>query len=354
MAMMQQREAGVIEGRAVREFVLGNAAGTEVHVLDFGVLVTRVLLADKAGRRADVVLGFDEAARYAQPHPYFGALVGRVANRIGGARFTLDGREYALAANDGANHLHGGVRGFDKVFWSAEPVVDDAGAAVRFALRSPDGDEGYPGNLDVRVTVALTEDNVLRFSMEAETDRPTPVNLCHHGYWNFAGHAAGDVLGHMLELKASAYTPSSAQLVPTGDLVPVDGTPLDFRVAKPVGRDMGRLPADPAAGNPGGYDHNFVVDGRPGSLRPAARVWDPVSGRGMEVWATPPGVQFYSGNFLDGTVAGKGGAVYGRHSGLCLETQHYPDSVHHPHFPSTILQPGETYRHEMEHRFFAD
>ena len=351
MQPIQVREQAPIDGQPVQVFTLANDAGTEVRLTNFGGIVTHLFLPDAAGAAADVVLGFDDVSRYVDEHPYFGALIGRVANRIGGARYELDGEVVTLSANDGVNQLHGGTRGFDKKVWAAETHASGGEAGVRLRYRSPDGEEGFPGNLDVEVLIALTDAGVLRFDMHAATDRATPVNLTHHGYWNFAGQAAGSILDHELQLFGGRYTVESPELVPNGMIAPVTGTPLDFTAVKAIGRDIGQLPPDGA--NPGGYDHNVVLEGAIGTLRPAARVRDPGSGRGMEVWTTQPGVQFYSGNFLDGSVAGKGGAAYAQHDGLCLEPQHFPDAVNHPGFPSCILRPGKTYAHTIEHRFFA-
>ena len=354
MQSIQVAEQAPIDGQAVQLFTLANDKGTSVTLTNFGGIITHVVLPDAAGVGADVVMGFDDVAWYVYEHPYFGALIGRVANRIGNARFELDGETFILSENDGGNQLHGGIEGFDKKVWSAVQHEADGEAGIRLSYRSVDGEEGFPGNLDVEVLIALTDTDVLRFDMRAVTDKATPINLTHHGYWNFAGHDSGTVLDHELQLFAGQYTLESPDLVPTGEIVPVAGTPLDFTTAKVVARDIGQLPADPATGNPGGYDHNFVLDGESGTLHQAARVRDPGSGRGMELWTTLPGVQFYSGNFLDSMVTGKGGAEYAQHEALCLEPQYFPDALHHDNFPSCILRPGEEYCHTIEHRLFAD
>ena len=342
---------GEVKGRKVELFTLRNDHGMTVKITNYGGIVTELHVPDRDGRDGDVVLGFDSLDGYLKGHPYFGALVGRVANRIAGARFTLDGKEYVLAANNGTSHLHGGTEGFDKKVWEAEPLQTADGPALRLSYRSPDGEEGYPGNLDVTVTYALTEENGLEIDIRAVTDAPTPVNLTNHSYFNLAGHGAGEILGHVLTLEADAYTPTDADLVPTGEIRPVEGTPYDFRTPKPIGKDIAGLPPDPAHDNPGGYDVNYVLRGRAGTLRLAARVFEPGTGREMEVYTTQPGIQLYTGNFLDGTLTGKDGAVYRFRNGFCLETQHFPDSVHHPEWPTVILRPGETYHEVTVYKF---
>jgi len=272
--------------------------------------------------------------------------VGRYANRIANARFTLDGRTYTLAANDGPHALHGGRKGFDKVVWAAEPVPVPHGVAVRFSYTSPDGEEGYPGNLKARVTYTLTDDNELRMDYEATTDKPTVVNLTNHTYWNLAG--GGAIYDHELTLHADHFTPVDTTLIPTGEIAPVAGTPMDFTRPKPIGRDLKRL-----TNQPQGYDHNFVLRGGGGKLAPCATIYEPRTGRVLEIWTDQPGVQFYSGNFLDGTLTGKGGRVYRQHHGFCLETQHFPDSPNQPKFPSTVLRPGQVYRTTTVHKFSA-
>jgi aldose 1-epimerase len=326
--------------RAVERFRLTNAAGMTVDTIGYGGIITSIRVPDREGRMGDVVLGFDSLEGYLGEHPFFGAIIGRYGNRIGGGTFTLDGQTYTLAKNNGPNHLHGGERGFDKVLWHAEPM--EGQNAITFRRTSPDGEEGYPGNLAVRVTYTLTDRNELVVEYHATTDAATPVNLTQHSYFNLAGHASGDILGHELMLSADRFTPVNDTLIPTGELAPVEGSPFDFRQPKAVGARIND--AHPQIRNGLGYDHNWVLNGTPGELRLAARVVEPSTGRTLEVATTEPGIQFYSGNFLDGSITGKGGAVYGHRTGFCLETQHFPDSPNQPAFPSTILRPGEEYR----------
>jgi aldose 1-epimerase len=337
------------EGAAVESFTLRNKAGVEVKAITFGAIITSIRVPDRTGALADIVLGFDMVDGYVKEHPYFGALVGRYGNRIARAAFTLDGQTYRLAANNGPNHLHGGVRGFDKYTWAAEVLPNATGVA--FTRTSADGEEGYPGRLNVRVSYILTDASELSIEYQATTDKATPVNLTQHTYFNLAGHNAGSILDHEVMIAADRFTPVDATLIPTGELAPVDGTPMDFR--KPV-RVGARIDAPTPQLKFGiGYDHNWVLNGAPGTLRPAARVVEPKSGRTLEVSTTEPGVQFYTGNFLDGSVKGKGGAVYNHRNGLCLETQHFPDSPNQPAFPSTVLRPGSTYRSKTVWRFGA-
>jgi aldose 1-epimerase len=332
-------------GEQVEVFTLTNTNGLEVRAMTYGGIILSLKVPDRLGALDDVVLGYDNLDGYLEETPYFGALIGRYGNRIAGGRFTLDGTTYPLAVNNGANHLHGGDRGFDKVVWDATPVASDEGVAVRFSRVSPDGEEGYPGTLSVQVTYTLTDDNELIFDYQATTDAGTPVNLTQHSYFNLAGHGNADILGHRLTLNASRYTPVDAGLIPTGRLAPVEGTPFDFRTPHAIGERIADGDDQIALG--GGYDHNFVLDREgvaPGALVLAARVEEPVSGRFMEIRTTEPGVQFYSGNFLDGSLTGKAGVVYAHRTGFCLEAQHFPDSPNQPAFPSTILRPGDEYR----------
>jgi len=348
MKMDVQREnfGKLPDGRTVDLYILTNPLGMKAAVMTYGATLVSLEVPDRNGRPADITLGFDSLEGYLGAGPYFGATVGRYANRIGGARFVLDGVTYTLAANDGRNHLHGGIRGFDKVVWKAEPVSEEGAVGVTLSYVSKDGEEGYPGNLSCSVTYLLNEKNELNLRYTAVTDKATPVNLTHHSYFNLAGQGEGDILSHELMLNADFYTPVDEGLIPTGEIRSVKGTPMDFTRPKPIGRDIALVP--------GGYDHNFVVNGQAGDLRLAARLHDPRSGRTMEILTTEPGIQFYSGNFLDGTITGKSGKVYGKHYGLCLETQHFPDSPNKPNFPSTILRPGETYRSVTVHRFTAE
>lgn len=330
-------------GSPVQLYTLTNAHGLVAKLTDWGATLTALQVPDRAGRPADVVLGFDRLEPYLEGHPYFGSTVGRVANRIAHARFSLDGRGVQLARNDGEHHLHGGPVGFDRVLWQSEALD----GAVRFSHVSPDGDQGYPGRLAVSVTVRLTDDDALVFEYQATTDRPTPVSLTNHAWFNLAGR--GDILGHILWLAADAYTPTGADLIPTGELRSVTGTPLDFTRPAAIGARLAEL-----GGEPAGYDHNFVVRGGGKGLVLAARVQDPASGLVLEVSTTEPGLQLYTGNHLDGTMTGKGGVVYQRHAGLCLEAQGFPDAVNHPGFPSVVLRPGQTSRQTTVFRFAVE
>ena len=313
-----------------------------MSVLTLGAILQSIEVPDRAGTLEDVVLGHDTPEEYLRNPAYLGCVVGRYANRIATGRFTLDGVEHRLTVNDGANSLHGGARGFDRELWSASRATTAEGEGVRLALRSPDGDQGYPGNLDVRVTYTLSEDDRLTVDYAATTDRATPVNLSQHTYWNLGGPHRADILGHELWIDADRFTPVDEGLIPTGELRPVRGTPFDFQTPMTIGARIDAPDEQLRRGH--GYDHNFVVVGSGAGLVQAARLADPVSGRSMEVWTTEPGVQFYSGNFLDGAIRGKGGRPLAARSGCCLETQHFPDSPNHPNFPSTILRPGAVWR----------
>ncbi|HKW10349.1 MAG TPA: aldose epimerase family protein [Gemmatimonadaceae bacterium] len=330
------------DGRSVDLYTLSNAHGVEVRVMTFGAIVSVVRTPDRGGHVDDIVLGFDSLSGYEGEHPYFGAVVGRYANRIAHGRFTLDGTTYHLALNNGPNSLHGGRRGFDKALWTGESFTRGDSVGVALHYTSPDGEESYPGTLQVGVRYALTSNNELIVDYEATTDKATPVNLTQHTYWNLGGEGRGDILGHVLELDASAFTPVDSTLIPTGVVAPVAGTPFDFRTPTPIGTRIDAADEQIRFGR--GYDHNFVLDHPPGTLGHAARVVDSTSGRTLDVSTTEPGMQFYSGNFLDGTLVGKGGQAYGHRAALVLETQHYPDSPNHSAFPSTILRPGTTYR----------
>jgi aldose 1-epimerase len=331
------------QGKPIELATLKNSHGVEVQAINYGAIITSLKVPDKNGTIADVVLGFDQPQGYwaDPPPPFFGAVVGRYGNRIAKGQFTISGKTYKLATNNGPNHLHGGNRGFDKVVWDMATKDTPQGSSVIFTRTSPDGEEGYPGNLHATVTYTLTEKNELIIEYRATTDKATPVNLTQHSYFNLAGEGAGDILGHQLMLNADRYTPVDDTLIPTGELAPVQGTPFDFRQATAIGARIANDNAQLKAGK--GYDHNFVVNRKGAGLELAARLTDPKSGRTLEVSTTEPGIQFYSGNFLDGTIKGKGGHVYALRSGLCLETQHYPDSPNQPKFPSTILQPGKVY-----------
>lgn len=325
-------------GEAVDAFTLRNATGVEIRVTPYGGAIVSVRTPDRDGRFADIVLGYDDLAGYRDDEAYLGAVIGRYANRIRHGRFSLDGREYALALNNGPNHLHGGVRGFDQVLWSADPFRDADGVGLALAYTSPDGEEGYPGTLDARVAYTLTDRDELIVDYRATTDRPTVVNLTQHSYFNLTGDPARDVLGHQLRIDADRFTPVDGTLIPTGDLAPVAGTPFDFRRPTAIGARIDT--DDPQLRYAGGYDHNWVLNGGDGALKPAARAYEPTTGRTLEVYTTEPGLQFYSGNFLDGGIRGKGGHRYGHRCGFCLEAQHFPDSPNQPSFPSTVLRPG--------------
>jgi aldose 1-epimerase len=336
------------DGRAVDLYTLTNAHGVVAKIITYGGIVTELHVPDKAGKMADVVLGFDNLKGYLDGHPYFGAITGRYANRIAGGKFTLDGKPYTLATNNGPNALHGGTQGFDKRVWTAAAGSGND-PALTLTYRSPAGEEGYPGTLDSTVTYTLTDDNALRIDYEARTDAATPINLTNHSYFNLAGHNAGTILDHVAMIAADAYTPVDKTLIPTGEVAPVRGTPLDFTTPTPIGARLQQVGGDPV-----GYDHNFVLRQPRGDARNpalAARVTEPKSGRVLEVFTTEPGIQFYTGNFLDGTVTGKGGAVYKQHNGFCLEAQHFPDSPNKPQFPSAVLRPGQTYRQTTVYRF---
>jgi aldose 1-epimerase len=327
------------DGTSVDMFTLSNANGMEVRAISYGATLTSVRVPDRNGALDDVVLGFDTLDGYLGGRRYFGAVVGRYGNRIANGRFTLDGTTYQLATNNGPNHLHGGVKGFDKVVWRGETVDRDGTKGVIFTHVSPDGDEGYPGTLTVHVTYTLTPANELVVDYDASTDKATPVNLTQHSYFNLAGAGRSDILQHRLTLDADRFTPVDATLIPTGELAPVAGTPFDFRQPATIGA---RIDADdPQIKNGGGYDHNFVINRTGPGLVHFARLEDPSSGRTLDASTTEPGVQFYSGNFLDGTATGKAGRVYQRRFGLCLETQHFPDSPNNAAFPPATLRPGE-------------
>jgi len=329
-------------GEKVEIFTLTNTHGLRARITNWGATLVEMSVPDRAGKVADVTLGFDAMEPYLHPHPFFGSIAGRYANRIALGKFTLDGKHYQLATNNGPNHLHGGLRGFDKYLWRAEQAGP---SGVRFTHVSPDGDEGYPGKLTVTVNYTLTDADELRIDYAATTDAPTVLNLTNHAYWNLGDSA--DVLGHVLRLNAARYTVVDANSIPTGELRAVAGTPMDFTKAKPIGKDIAAMSGAPG----GGFDHNWVIDS-PGAGRfaLAAELYDPSSGRVMRVSTDQPGVQFYSANYLK-DVAGKGGRVYGKHGGLCLETQHFPDSPNRPAFPSTVLRPGETFRSTTVHWF---
>jgi aldose 1-epimerase len=336
------------DGTAVELYTLTNAHGLVCKVITLGGIVTELHAPDKDGKMVDVVLGCPDLKTYEAGHPFFGAIAGRVANRIANARFTLDGHDYKLAANNGPHTLHGGKKAFDKYVWSAKPVDARSGAAVRLSRTSPDGEEGFPGNLKVAVTYTLTDDGQLRIDYEATTDKATPVNLTNHSYFNLAGHASGTIDDQEIMIAAGKYTPADETLIPTGKIEPVKGTPFDFTKPTVIGSRYKELKDKPV-----GYDLNYVLDAAGKVSELAARARDPKSGRVLEMYTTEPGVQFYTSNFLDGKQKGKGGVTYAQHAAFCLEAQHYPDSVHHDNFPSVILKPGDTYRQTTIYKFSA-
>jgi aldose 1-epimerase len=333
------------DGEGVDIYTLTNSHGLKARITTWGAGLVEMWVPDRKGALADVTLGFDKLDGYMTRHPYFGVTTGRYANRIANGKFSIDGKEYTLATNNGANHLHGGIKGFDQRNWKGE-VVKGANA-VRFSYTSADGEEGYPGTLKSAVTYTLTDGNELQIDYEATTDRPTVVNLTNHAYWNLAGAGEGDILGHSVRLHAGKFTPVDDGGIPGGKLESVAGGPMDFTKAKAISQDFALM-----TGTPGGYDHNFVLD-KPsaGAMTLAAEVREPVSGRVLKISTTEPGIQFYTGNYLDGTLTGKGGKVYKKHHGFCLETQHYPDSPNRANFPSTVLRPGSTYRTTTIHEF---
>ncbi len=337
------------DGQAVDLYTLTNAKGVVAKVMTYGALLTELHVPDRAGQLADVVLGFKTLQGYEADHPYFGATIGRVANRIAKGKFRLGGQEYTLATNNGPNHLHGGLRGFDKRVWKAQTVSATGGVAVRFTYASADMEEGYPGALTATVVYTLTNSNELRLDYTATTDKPTIVNLTNHSYFNLAGDGQGTILDHELTIMADRYTPVDDTLIPTGEIAGVRGTVMDFNRATPIGARIAEVPG-PA---PGGYDHNYVLSHGGGVLAMSATARDPKSGRLMEVFTTEPGVQLYTGNFLDGSLTGKAGVAYQKHFGFCLETQHFPDSINQPAFPPVVLQPGRTFKSTTVYRFSA-
>lgn len=323
-----------------------NQNGLVLKLTNYGATVVALETPDRHGKKTNINLGFDQVRRYEGQHPYFGATVGRFANRIAKGKFTLEGQEYALATNNGANHLHGGKKGFNRVLWRAEEVKNDKAVGIRFRYLSPDGEEGYPGNLQVTALYTLTNNDELKVDLSATTDKPTVLNLTNHNYWNLGGAFSGTIRDHVLTIAADKYVPVDESLIPTGELASVEGTPLDFRSPKPIGQDINKIKSDPV-----GYDHCFVLRNQNGQLALAARVKDPDSGRVMEVHTTQPGVQLYTGNFLTGAET-DGGAK--QHDAFCLETQHFPDAPNQKNFASAVLRPGETYRQTTVHKFYAE
>lgn len=344
MSIQKELMGKTPDGVAVDLYTLTNANGLRLKIMTYGATIISVETPDRSGRMENVTLCLDSLAAYLRGHPCLGSTIGRYANRIAKGRFTLGGTKYELAVNNGPNHLHGGLKGFDKVVWRAEPVETDNSVGVVFSYDSHDGEEGYPGKLAARVTYSLTDDDELRMAYSATTDKPTVVNLTNHAYWNLAGSDAGDVLGHELTLNADRYLPVDANLIPAGEPKAVKGTPMDFTQPKTIGASIDQVP--------GGYDHCYVLNQGEGQQKPtfAARVVEPNGGRVMEVYTTQPGVQLYTANGLGGTARGDG-RVYRNHQGFCLETQHFPDSPNRPDFPSTLLKPGQSYSQLTVHRF---
>jgi aldose 1-epimerase len=345
---IEKREFGVTSsGGRADLYMLSSASGAWVSISNYGGTIVDLQTHDRTGRLTSAVLGFDDLASYEGANPFFGATVGRFANRICEGRFTLDGESYQLPINNGPNSLHGGAIGYDKRIWKATASETANGPALKMSIYDPHGAEGYPGNVHVEILFTLTEPATLVIEYQATSDAATPINLTNHSYFNLKDAGASPVLDHLLELRASRYTPVDWDQIPTGEIATVEGTPLNFRTAKPIGQDILKMPAIPP---PSGYDHNIVLDKEPGVLSVGAILSDPDSGRKMEVWTTEPGIQFYSGNFLDGTIVGRGNS-YGRYHGVCFEAQHFPDSPNHPNFPSAVLRPGEVYRQRTEYRF---
>ncbi len=347
---IEKKSFGTADGKPVDLYTLTNAGGMRADITNYGAIVVRLYVPDRAGRLADVVLGYDTLAEYIKDTPYFGAIVGRYGNRIAKGRFTLDGTEYTLATNNFGNHLHGGNKGFDKVVWDAEPFRTADAVGLKLTYLSQDGEEGYPGNLTCTVRYSVTNANELRIDYDARTDKATPVNLTHHGYWCLAGQGERDILDHVLMINADRFLPVDATLIPTGERRPVKGTPMDFTTPTPIGARVNQDDEQLRFGK--GYDHCWVLNKpAPGEMTLAAEVYEPTTGRVMQVWTSEPAIQFYCGNFLDGSNVGKGGKVYKHRYGFCLESEHYPDSPNQPAFPSTILRPGQAYQTATVYRF---
>jgi aldose 1-epimerase len=343
MNLEKKKIGATADGKQVDEYTLTNAHGLVVKVMTYGGIITSVQTPDRQGHLTNITLSLDSLQDYLAGHPFFGALAGRFANRIAKGKFTLDGEQYTLATNNGPNHLHGGIKGFDKAVWQAEEIRGKDRVGVKLTHFSPDGDEGYPGNLTATVVYTLDNGNALTMDYTATTDKATPVNLTNHTYWNLRGRAKGGILDEVMMINADHYLPVDETLIPTGKLAAVKGTPMDFTTPTAIGARIDQVS--------GGYDHAYVLNQKkPGQMTLAARVSEPASGRVMEIYTTQPAIQFYTGNFLDGTLQA-GGVVYQKHHGFCLETEHYPDSPNRPQFPSTILRPGETYRQTTVHKF---
>ncbi len=341
------------DGRNVELYTMRNPNGMEVRITNYGGIITHLLVPDKKGNRDDVVLGFDSLPPYLGEHPYFGAIIGRYGNRIANGEFSIDGKSYSLVTNNGPNHLHGGQNGFNKKLWKAAIKEGRDDMTLSLQYTSPDGEEGYPGKLQAQVEYTLNNKNELRISYSATTNAPTPINLTNHSYFNLTGDANNTILDHEMQIYANSFIPVNEFLIPTGEIAPLNDSPLDFRAAKKIGRDIGVEKSQMVYGK--GFDHCFVFNKNNESpeVQLVATVYEPNSGRAMEVWTTAPGMQFYSGNFLDGSLIGKNGVAYKHRSGFCLETQHFPDSPNQPNFPTTLLQPGETYQTTTIYRFYT-
>lgn len=348
LKITQEKFGQTEDGQQVDIYTLTNANGMQVRITNYGATVQSLTAADRKGNYEDIVLGYDSLKDYIKDSPYFGAIVGRFGNRIAKGKFTLNGVEYTLATNNGPNHLHGGIKGFDKVLWKAKPFKSDSTAGLELTYLSKDGEEGYPGNLNVKLVYTLNNKNELKMEYTATTDKPTPVNLTNHSYFNFSG-CKTDILNHELWINADRFTPVDSTLIPTGELRSVQGTPFDFTTPTAIGQRINDDNTQLKYG--GGYDHNWVLNNVDGKVKLQASVYEPGSGRLLQVYSDQPGLQFYSGNFLNGSNTGKGGIVYKHRYALVLETQHYPDSPNQPDFPSTILNPGETYQTKTIYRF---
>ncbi len=350
--MIRKQAFGAVPEGPVDLYTMTNSSGIEVHAMNYGGIIVSMRVPDNKGMTADVALGFDTLDGYLNNKPYFGAIIGRYGNRIANGKFTLDGTEYQLARNDSPNSLHGGIKGFDKVLWHGEHFGNNQGLGVTFTYTSKDGEEGYPGNLETKVTYTLTDENALQIEYEAVTDKATPVNLTNHSYFNLAGEGAGNILKHQLMLNAERFTPVDGTLIPTGEFRPVARTPFDYTKPATIGSQIDADDKQLAVAH--GYDHNFVLNRKHSGLELAGRIHELKTGRVLKVYTTEPGVQFYTGNFLDGTVAGKHGHAYDKHAAFCVETQHFPDSPNHPNFPSTILMPGQTYYSRTVYKFSTE
>ncbi len=341
---MKRSVFGEVEGKPIFQYTFSNENGMAVSIINYGGIVTHLLVPDRSGTPGDIVLGFDNLQQYLDDNsPYFGCIAGRYANRIARGKFTIEDIIYQLTTNDGINHLHGGTKGFSKVVWDVEDFIFADSAGIVLTYLSKDGEEGYPGNLSAKVIYSLNNKNELRIDYEAFTDQPTPVNLTHHGYFNLKGQGRGDVLDHQIQMSAEKFIPVDESHIPTGEIWPVASTPMDFRKPVNIGRLIDRVQ--------GGYDHTFVANNFDGKIREVAKVFEPSSGRVMRVFSDQPGIQFYSGNYLDGSIQGKEGMIYHQHFGFCLETQHFPDSPNQPSFPSTILKPGDKYQTTTIYKF---